>query len=215
MVGCLKTWPLLRFGMAAGLGVPLWSCASARVPDPSTAIRAYAEAARKGDSQAIYALLSERSRREYRPADIARMVAEERGELAAQAAGITDPHVVLRASGRVRYADGEEVELDLQDGGFRVASADGIPAQARSPEQALGQLRRALARRSYAGLVRVLSPATRSAIEADLRSLVEGLERPDGLEVHVIGDSAQVRVGQGHMVRLRQEQGVWTVEDFD
>ena len=89
-----------------------------------------------------------------------------------------------------------------------------LPAGARTPEQALEQLRRVLARRSFAGLMRVLSPATRSAIEGDLRSLVTGLEHPEGLEVSIVGDSATVQVPGGHEVKLRREAGVWHVEDF-
>ena len=53
------------------------------------------------------------------------------------------------------------------------------------------------------------------ALEDDMRSLVEGLEEPDGLDVEVTGDSAIVNVPGGHLVRLRREGGVWHVEDFD
>jgi hypothetical protein len=90
-----------------------------------------------------------------------------------------------------------------------------LPAGARTPNEALEQLRRVLARRSYAGLMRVLSPATRSAIESDLRSLVDGLAHPDGLDVQVSGDAASVQIQGGHFVKLRRDSGVWKVEDFD
>ena len=84
-----------------------------------------------------------------------------------------------------------------------------------TPEAALDQLRRVLARRSYAGLLRVLTPRTRAMIEQDLRSLVDGLDKPDTLAVHVAGDSATVIVPGGHHVRLRRDGGVWRVDDFD
>jgi hypothetical protein len=70
-------------------------------------------------------------------------------------------------------------------------------------------------RRSYVGLMRVLSPATRAAVEADLRSLVTGLDHPETLPVENVGDTAQVTVPGGHHVRLRRESGIWRVEDFD
>jgi hypothetical protein len=63
--------------------------------------------------------------------------------------------------------------------------------------------------------MRVVSPATRAAIEADLRSLVTGLEKPETLPVQVLGDSAQVTVPGGHHVRLKREGGIWRVDDFD
>src|SRR5690606_15063917 len=105
--------------------------------------------------------------------------------------------------------------LELRDGRFWVTAAGALPGGSRTPEQALEQLRRVLARRSYAGLMRVLTPSTRAAIEQDLRSLVEGLERPDTLEVEVSGDAATVEVPGGHSVKLKREGGVWRVEDFD
>jgi hypothetical protein len=80
--------------------------------------------------------------------------------------------------------------------------------------QALEQLRCVLVRRSYAGLVRVLMPATRSATEADLPSLVEGLERPEALEVQVTGARPLWR-SRDHQVRLKREAGVWRIDDFD
>ena len=54
-----------------------------------------------------------------------------------------------------------------------------------------------------------------SAIEGDLRSLVVGLEHPEGLEVNVAGDAATVQIPGGHEVKLKREAGVWHVEDFD
>src|SRR5690606_38469092 len=114
----------------------------------------------------------------------------------------------------VRYDDGEVVTLDLEEGGFRVTAADALPAAAKTPEQALGQLRRVLARRSYAGLLRVLSPRTRAAIEQDLRTLVDGLEEPDSLDVEIVGDRATVTVPGGHHVILQRQDGVWHVDDW-
>jgi hypothetical protein len=159
--------------------------------------------------------LSERSKRELRSADVDRIVREQRSELAAQAKAISDPGAVTRAIATVRYPDGEMATLELEDGQFRIGSADGLPTGGRSPEQALEQFRKALARRSYAALLRVLSPATQSAIEADLRAIVTGLVRPDALDVQVNGDTAIVRIEGGHVIKLRQDGGFWRVEDFD
>ena len=72
-----------------------------------------------------------------------------------------------------------------------------------------------LARRSYAGLMRVLSPATRRRSRTTCARLVEGLDAPDTLPVQVTGDSAVVSVPGGHLVKLRREGGVWRVDDFD
>src|SRR5438067_1071083 len=147
----------VALGTAACLG-----CWRSPMPDPKDAVFAYEAAAAKGDARAIHAMLSERSKKALKVGDVERIVADERAELATQAKAVADSGAMVRASARVRYADGEDATLDVEEGGFRVSSADGLPAAARTPAGALEQLRRALARRSYAGLMRVLSPATRS-----------------------------------------------------
>jgi hypothetical protein len=205
--------PVLALG---ALGAALLGCGSSRIPDPKDAVSAYADAAARGDADAIYDMMSEGGRRALSRDEVRRIVADEKAELADQGKAVTAAGVVVRSRARVRFADGEDATLVVDDqGAFRIATADALPAGARTPEQALEQLRRVLARRSYAGLMRVLSPATRSAIESDLRSLVIGLEHPEGLEVNVAGDAATVQIPGGHEVKLRREAGVWHVEDFD
>jgi hypothetical protein len=195
--------------------VLLAACARPATPDPRDTVSAYAAAVADGNAQRVHALLSERSRRAIRADDVRRIIADAKAELVDQARSCAGPAATIRATATVRYADGEDVTLDVEEGAFRLNQADALPTPARSPEQALNQLRRALARRSYAWLVRVLSPAVRSAVENDLRSLVEGLRRPEGLEVQVSGDAASVQVPGGHHVKLRRDGGNWTVEDFD
>ncbi len=191
-------------------------CGASAVPDPKDAVAAYADAAARGDADAIYGMMSDKGRRALSLDEVRRIVADEKAELADQGKAVTAPGVVVKSRARVRFADGEDATLVVDaDGHYRIATADALPAGAHTPEQALEQLRRVLARRSYAGLMRVLSPATRSAIEGDLRSLVLGLEHPEGLEITVAGDSAAVQIPGGHEVKLRREAGVWHIEDFD
>jgi hypothetical protein len=147
--------------------------------------------------------------------DVKRLVKEQRGELTEQAKALTARDARVEATARLRYEDGEEAQLELREGRFWITSSGALPGGSRTPEQALDQLRRVLARRSYAGLMRVLTPSTRAAIEQDLRSLVSGLERPETLHVQVTGESATVTVPGGHQVRLKRDGGVWRVEDFD
>jgi hypothetical protein len=198
----------------ATLSLAAVSCASTSVPDPHAAAKAYADAAGHGDAEALYAMLSASARQARSKDDVKRMVAEERDELAAQGKELGRADVRVEATARLRYADGEEAALELREGQYWI-TAGALPGGARTPEEALGQLRRVLARRSYAGLMRVLSPATRTAIENDVRSLVDGLDEPGTLPVQVNGDTAVVPVPGGHQVKLRREGGVWRVEDFD
>ncbi|HTQ45648.1 MAG TPA: hypothetical protein VMI75_22975, partial [Polyangiaceae bacterium] len=176
----------------------LLGCASRQVPDPHAAAAAYAAAAARGDGATIYAMLSTPSREARSETQVTQMVAEEREELAEQARALGGPDVRVEATARLRYADGEEAALDLRNGRYAVTAAGTLPGGARTPEQALDQLRRVLARRSYPALMRVLSPATRAAVENDLRVLVDGLTQPETLPVQVDGDAAVVPVPGGH-----------------
>lgn len=206
--------PPFRWKALLALSPLALGCAGT-LPDPREAAKEYAEAIAKGDAEAIHGMLEEESRRELHVEDVRRLLADAKDELSEQAKSFGDPAATVQAVARVRYGDGETATLSLEDGAFKVTAADSLPASASSPAQALEQLRRVLARRSYAGLMRVLSASTRNAIESDLRTLVESLAHPEGLEIEVQGDRASVRLEGGHLVKLRREQGVWRVEDFD
>jgi hypothetical protein len=202
--------------VCALLAVASVGCArSGTVPDPKAAALSYAKAAEGGDGDAIYDMLSEGARKSRSRQEVKALVASERVELAEQAKALRAEGTRVEARAQLRYEDGETVALDMDRGRFWVSAAGALPGGARSPSQALDQLRRVLARRSYQGLMRVLTPSTRAAIESDLRSLVEGLENPDTLSVQTAGDSATVLVPGGHKVKLKRDAGIWRVEDFD
>jgi hypothetical protein len=191
------------------------ACATHAVPDPRDAAKAYGQAAARGDAATLYAMMSDASRRDRSASDVVTIVADERAELAQQGTALEQPPARVSATARLRYADGEEAALDLREGRYWVTSAGALPGGGRTPEEALEQLRRVLARRSYAGLMRVLSPATRTAVENDMRSFVDGLNEPGALPLQVTGDAAVVSVPGGHQVKLKREAGVWRVDDFD
>jgi hypothetical protein len=201
--------------LALALSLLGCGCSRGAVPDPKSAAEDYAQAAERGDADAIYDMMTSSAQKARSREDVKRLVAEQRGELSEQAKSLTTKGVRVEAVARLRYQDGEEAQLELRDGRFWITASGALPGGSRTPEQALDQLRRVLARRSYAGLIRVLTPATRTAVEQDLRALVTGLERPDTLHVEVVGDTANVTVPGGHTVKLKREGGVWRVDDFD
>lgn len=205
----------MRLPPIVSLVACLAGCASQRIPDPEEARRAYARAAQAGDGDALYAMMTEESRRSLGLDGARRGAADAKDELAARGQALAGPGVVARVEARTRFDDGEVVALTVEDGAPKLTHAHALPARARTPAQALDQLRRALARRSYAGLVRLLSKETRASMERDLSRLVTSLERPDALDVRVTGDKATVDLGGGHRVRLRREDGAWVVEDFE
>lgn len=211
----VHTLALARIAACTSLVALASACVGQRVPDPKSAAEDYASAAARGDADAIYGMMTDAAQKSRSRGDVQKLVKEQKGELAEQARQITSKDARVEATARLRYEDGEEAQLELRDGRFWITASGALPGGSRTPEQALDQLRRVLARRSYAGLMRVLTPATRAAVEADLRSLVTGLERPETLHVQANGDAAVVSVPGGHSVKLKRDGGVWRVDDFD
>lgn len=205
--------PFLSLAALAALAA--LACSRSALPDPNDAATEYARAAERGDADAIFDMLTEKARVAQGKEGTRRLVNDSRAELSRQGRALASPQAKVKMGARLRYADGEQVELDVEQGRFAIRSASVLPTGARTPAQALAELRAALARRSYAALIRVLSSETRSAMESDLRSLVEGLEQPETLDVKVSGDSAEVEVPGGHRIRLKREGGTWRIEDFD
>jgi hypothetical protein len=169
----------------------------------------------RGDATAVYALLSAEGKRSLGPEGTKRLVAESKHELAQTARSIKANGAHIDASAEARFADGESATLVLEGGQFRVDAASLLPARPRTPSQALSGLRRALSRRSYPALMALLAGDSESAVEADISSLVDGLEHPETLDIQVNGDVAEVQLPTGHLIKLKREAGVWRVLDFD
>jgi hypothetical protein len=190
-------------------------CSPSVLPDPRVAAADYARALERGDSDAVYDMLTSDAQREQGRAGVKKLVQGSKQELLRNARAVTGDKAKVEMQATLRFADGEEAELPVDHGAFRVGSAGTLPEGARTPSEALAALRQALARRSYAGILRVLSTETKSSLESDVRSLLEGLEQPETLDVKVTGDTAEVTIPGGHSVKLKRESGVWRVEDFD
>lgn len=202
--------PPFAFAVLAAAG-----CSHSALPDPRAATAEYARAVQRNDARAVYGMLTEEAKLAYGMRGTERLLSDARGEILRQTTAVASERVKVRAVAEVPYVDGERAVLDVEGGRYRISAAAGLPFGARTPAAALSELRSALAGRSYAALIRVLASDTRGALEGDMRALVEGLERPDTLDVKVHGESAEVSVPGGHRVLLKREDGVWRVHDFD
>ncbi|HEY3500603.1 MAG TPA: hypothetical protein VGK73_38180 [Polyangiaceae bacterium] len=206
-------WSSFRPLLIVAVSGLIAGCAGSRLPDPRQAARAYAGAVSRGDADAVHAMLTREAQRSLGSEGTRRLVASERGELTSQARALLGPELSVEANATIPLADGSNAELTLEREGFRVAAAETLPSAARTPSEALEGLRRALGRRSYAALLRVLSTESRGALESDMRSLVTGLADPSSLDVRVNGDRAEVEIPGGHAVTLKREGGIWRVDD--
>jgi hypothetical protein len=190
-------------------------CGARALPDPRVTVAEYRDAAARGDATAVHRLLTDDARLAYGQNGTRRLLDDARVEILAQATSAALPVATVRAVAEVPYAGGERAVVDIEDGRYRVSAASGLPSAARTPAQALADLRAALSRRSYAALIHLLSTETRQALERDLRALVDGLANTDALEVKVSGATAEVTVPGGRRVVLKREEGVWRIHDLD
>ncbi len=209
------TWPHgTRFALPVA-ALACVACASKPFPDPRLAAQRWADAIEKGDDKAMYSLLTDASRRMQGPEGVARLLAQDRKELSALANAAAAPNARLDTSAEVSYADDRSARVVLEDGQFRVAAVGALPAGAQNPRDALRQLREVLARRSFAGLLRVVTRDTAESLEGSLQDLVSALAEPATIEVQIEGRRATVQLPGGHTVTLEHEDGVWRVKDFD
>lgn len=199
--------------MLACAGLP--SCTREVVPDPRTAAREWEEALRRDDRKAIYEMLTAASQRAYGATGMDRLLAENREELVALAAAAHAGDARVQATATLSYGDGQAAELVLEQGHFRVLGDEALPLAAKTPTDALRQLRAALQRRSYGALLRLLTRETRWLLESEVQALVEALEEPGGLQIKMEGRRAKASLPGGHTVTLEHEDGVWTIKDFD
>jgi len=191
------------------------ACAGPHIPDPKVTALAYANAAERGDPDAIYALLTPDGQRALGRTGARQLVSESKNELSRTARAIRSDAARVEASAETRFDDGESATLVLEDGRFLVDAASLLPARPRTPSQALSGLRRALARRSYPALMALMTGDSQGALESDLGSLVSGLSHPETLDIQQSGDSAEVQLPTGHRILLKREAGIWRVLDFD
>ena len=191
------------------------ACAPAQLPDPRLTAQRWNEALQRGDTDAVYGLLSTSAREALGRKGVEQVLARDRKELIGSATAATSANARVETSARVEYSEERIASVVLEGGAFRVEAAAALPARAASPEDALRELREVLARRSFAGLLRVLTADAARSVDAQLASVVEALGDPATVDIEVDGRRATARLPGGHTVKLEREDGAWRVRDFD
>jgi hypothetical protein len=195
--------------------MPLALGCGSSIPDPAPVVARFAEASRKGDHQAIYQLMSRQAQRSLGAARVKQLVAEQRKELASNANYLTAKSARTAVLVEARFVDGETAQLTLEQGALQIDSAAALPSHASTPQQALVELRAVLQRRSYPGLLSVLTRNSAAGFEAQLDSLVQALGDAPFVHVEINDNRAIVTLPQGHQVQLWKEDGLWKVHDFE
>lgn len=193
----------------------LLACAPKALPDPRVAARQWADAVEAGDEAALYALLSDDARRAQGRDGVARSLATDKRELLALGRAAAAPTAALETRADVTFGSDRTARVVLEEGRFRIAAAAALPAGAESPRDALRELRDVLARRSFAGLLRVLTRDSAQSLDGGLEDIVGALAEPSTVRIDVEGRRATAQLPGGHTVTLEREDGIWRVKEFD
>ena len=210
-----RVWLALAVAALSGCGAG--AVGSPAAGSPRETLAALERAADHNDTAALYALLPASARRQETYAAFqARMRTEqpEVHDLALalrhqQQSGI-EPRVALA------LRSGATVAIDDDPEGWRIAEPGLAGAVTTSPAAAARALREALLHRSLPALLAVLSATARGALQAEMQAIIDALADPSALETTSTSNSGQrveVRLPDGHTLRLVREGSNWRVDD--
>ncbi len=222
LLGFLHAGAPLLVALGASLG-----CAPTTPRTPEAALHQFAEAVDQKDWDRAYALLSDETRAQISPEEFRRQLLRHPGEAEEFAAQVQrSPAAVVSA--QVTTPDGDQLNLVLQDGSWRIdESAIDFYSQ-KEPRLALGSFVRAYDFERYDVLLRfvpedklsglsaeTLKTSFQGEMKAEMEQIVEGI-RANYLKasIEVLGEHAAMSYGSGAAVELILEDGVWKIEDF-
>ena len=214
----------LVLGLAGGAA----ACRHAAPQGPERTIAAFADAVERKDWGAAYALMSEDYRQRVALVDFRAQLDAGGAETAAAAHKLREaaPRGELRVE--IEIDLGEKLPLVLENGAWRVDSQPFDFYSQKTPRAALRSFIRALERRRYDVVERLVPARYRQTVTPEkLREYWEGERAADNqkllreLRAHVAariveeGDEAHMPYGVKSEVRFVREDGLWRIEDPD
>ncbi len=199
--------------------------------DPSNLLRAYATALQEGRADDAYRMLSDDARRGVSLEAFRRMVKDDPEQVRDIGRALARPTSPPMVSAKVVAPDGQELDLVLENGKWRVDStAIDLYAQ-DTPRHAVQGFVRALERKRYDVILRYVPDSHREGLDGAklkdaweghdkdemdqvLSSLKQALAGGSGTKIEETGDHATLPYGAGTM-QLVRERGLWKIEDFD
>ena len=201
--------------VAAPFALSAVGCGGAAVgTPPRDTAQAYAAAARRGDAEAVYALLDAETRASLTLEELRDIMAEGAEELREQAdavdAALGDPQLV-QTQARVPLRAGPHAVLVIEGKRWRLVGTLLNAVSLATPEDAVMAFRSALARRSLPSIERILARAPRAEIEAQIERFLDDTEDEPALDVGIQDNEATVRTPGGRVIRMVREAGEWHV----
>jgi hypothetical protein len=204
------------------------ACASQRANDPASVLHAYARALDDGRADEAYRYLSDEARRGISLEAFRRMVKDDPEGVKEIARALQRPTAAPVITATVTSPSGQELNLLLEDGKWRIdASTIDLYAQ-DTPRHAVQGFIRAVEHKRYDIVMRYVPDEHKEGLDAaKLQSAWEGHEKQEieqvlaGLKqalpsstIEETGERATMPYGAGAM-QLVREHGLWKIENFD
>jgi len=210
------------------LAVASVACGPQHANDPSSVLHAYARALEDGRADDAYAVLSDEARRGISLEAFRRMVKDDPDGVREIAKALERPTAAPVVTATVTSPSGQELNLVLEDGKWRIdASTIDLYAQ-DTPRHAIQGFIRAIEHKRYDMVMRYVPETHKEGLDAaKLQSAWEGHEKQEieqvvgGLKqalpsatIEETGERATMPYGAGAM-QLVKEHGLWKIENFD
>lgn len=195
---------------------------------PESAVASFAGALRDGRTRDAYALMSEAYRRRVPLEEFERFFRDYPREVSETARTLSARRGRSEQEARIAYGEGEQLRLVREGGDWRVATDVVDFYDQSTPRVALRSFVRAMERRRYDVVLRLIpeadregmsEPRMREAWEGEGREEVErllanlraALDNP----IEEVGDRATMIYGDRFRVQFVREDGDWRIEDPD
>jgi hypothetical protein len=220
----------MRFwaGLFAAAVMASTACGPQHANDPASVLHAYARALDEGRADDAYSVLSDEARRGISLEAFRRMVKDDPDGVREIAKALDRPTAPAVVTATVTSLSGQELNLVLEDGKWRVdASTIDLYAQ-DTPRHAILGFIRAVEHKRYDMVMRYVPDAHKEGLDASkLQTAWEGHEKQEieqvvaGLKqalpsatIEETGERATMPYGAGAM-QLVKEHGLWKIENFD
>ena len=203
-------------------------CAGQRAEDPQSILRSYSHALEEGRAEDAYRMLSEEARRGISLEAFRRMVKDNPEEVREIAKALARPTATPVVTATVTSSNGQELQLVLENGKWRVeATAIDLYAQ-DTPRHAIQGFVRAVERKRYDVVLKFVPDSHKEGLDpSKLKTAWEGHDKEEieqvvsslkqalpSASIEETGDRATMPYGAGTM-QLVRERGLWKIEDFD
>lgn len=203
-------------------------CGAPRAEDPQSILRSYSRALEEGRADDAYRMLSEEARRGISLEAFRRMVKDNPEEVREIAKALARPTATPVVTATVTSSNGQELQLVLENGKWRVeATAIDLYAQ-DTPRHAIQGFMRAVERKRYDVVLKFVPDAHKEGLDpSKLKTAWEGHDKEEieqvvsslkqalpTASIEETGDRATMAYGAGTM-QLVRERGLWKIEDFD